>query len=549
MVKKEINDYDPPIKDIEKQATGIFKSFLFENNPLYDSIIYSNIHASMKEWTLLSKREATPYLPLNQEPISVDLGIKDNKNYSLPTLSVINLESAIPYKRGHLINFGGVISGLEYIPKTTHSKDSNRQQYLSIGGGKKSYPNAIQIWRCDLSAAADNNNNNNNNSNNENNNENQPTTSSTSSIGLDLCIVHDFGDVRELKWCPYGAYDDENVKNEVNEKKGKGKDDDCQSMAKLGILAACFGDGSLCIMVVPHPNALRRKQNIGLDETIFLKIKKPRYSISFTNSIITTLSWGGHKKLAVGTSSGHISVWNMEAAFQENTTDDHVLPKKYMLFNNLVHDAGVQEIEWHGINDPVNFASIGNDGRFLFINIEDPFVPILFWRHRSIQYSLTWPGYRNRIYFSDSDLKVRERSVDDCIEFKQGQFYTEGRGYCFSIASSEVHSFIIHGSSDGFVSFNNVYVQRIRGTLKAQSVVYQLTYDDNTKSYKFIDGLKPLTFEESKALPMESFMYHPRISINKVCFNPNYDFSSWVASGGNNGLCRIDFLGLGNEWP
>ncbi|KAI9301600.1 hypothetical protein BJ944DRAFT_1784 [Cunninghamella echinulata] len=471
MVKKEINDYDPPIKDIEKQATGIFKSFLFENNPLYDSIIYSNIRASIKEWTLLSKEEATPYLPLNQEPVSVDLGIKDTKNYSLPTLSVINLDSAIPYKRGHLINFGGVISGLEYIPKTTHSKDSNRQQYLSIGGlkapctdfayegEKKSYPNAIQIWRCDLSAAADDNNNS---SKNGNSIENQSTASSTPSISLDLCILHDFGDVRELKWCPYGAYDDE---NEENEKKGKGKDDVNQSIAKLGILAACFGDGSLRIIVVPHPNVLRRKQNIGLDKTIFLKIKKPRYTISFTNSIITTISWGGHKKLAVGTSSGYISVWNMEAAFQANTTDNDVLPKKYMLFNNLVHDAGVQEIEWHGINDPVNFASIGNDGRFLFINIEDPFVPILFWRHRSIQYSLTWPGYRNRIYFSDSDLKVRERSVDDCTEFKQGQFYTEGRGYCFSIASSEVHSFIIHGSSDGFVSFNNVYVQRIRGTV------------------------------------------------------------------------------------
>lgn len=165
---------------------------------------------------------------------------------------IVILESAIQYKRGCLINFGGVILGLDYVPKT-----NNHHQYLSIGGLKdpnvnfayegdrKGYSNTIQIWRCDLHAE-----------------ENREV-----SINLDLCILHDFGDVREIKWCPYGAYDD--VDNEENI---LGHDD--QSMPKLGLLAACFGDGSLQIMAVPHPKILRKKLNIKSDEPIFCKNKK-----------------------------------------------------------------------------------------------------------------------------------------------------------------------------------------------------------------------------------------------------------------------------------
>ncbi|CAO3643353.1 unnamed protein product [Cunninghamella blakesleeana] len=530
MVKKSIDDYLPPIPDIEKQLTGIFKAFLFEK-PSYDDNAYSHIHASMKEWSMISKEEAEPYLPIKQDPISVELGFKnETKEYLISTLSTMNLESAIPLKRGGLINTGGVILGLDYVPKTVKNKI---HQHLSIGGLKepkidfayrgdrKGYSNAIQIWRCDLHAQ-----------------ENQEV-----SINLDLCILHDFGDVREIKWCPYGAYDDIDDNN-------NNRDVDDQSLSKLGILAACFGDGSLQIMVVPHPELLRKKQNIKPDESIFLKVNNSRYSMSFNNSIITEIAWGGYKKLALGTSSGQISVWNMEAALHYNNTDnaDNRLQKKFMIFNNTVHDSGVRRIAWHGWDDPVNFASAGNDGQIFIVDINDPFVPILIQRARSIQYAVCWPGHRNRMYITEGETTIKEISVNDCTEFKQGQYYAACKGSCYCISACESHCFIVHCSSDGFVTFHNAWSQRIRGVLKSQPTVYQLNYNEQNHKYKYLDGFKPLGFDEAKALPLESCLYHPLASINKVCFNPNHDTSSWIASGGNNGLCRIDFLGLGKDW-
>lgn len=81
---------------------------------------------------------------------------------------------------------------------------------------------------------------------------------------------------------------------------------------------------------------------------------------------------------------GQISVWNIEAALQcNNTVDDGgILQKKYMMFNSVVHDSGIRVIAWHGLDDPVNFASVGNDGQFMILDINDPFVPMLMQRTR-----------------------------------------------------------------------------------------------------------------------------------------------------------------------
>lgn len=84
---------------------------------------------------------------------------------------------------------------------------------------------------------------------------------------------------------------------------------------------------------------------------------------------------------------------------------------------------------------------------------------------KGIQYTLAWPGYRNRIYIVDGDTTIKEISANDCVEYKQGQYYAASKGSCYCIAASELHAFIVHCSSDGFVTFNNAYTQRIRGVV------------------------------------------------------------------------------------
>jgi hypothetical protein len=105
------------------------------------------------------------------------------------------------YKKGYVINAGGSIWGLDFVPKPTLEGEQH-VQYLAIAGypgtneehhnvgeiqDPGTVPNCIQIWRMDLRLQDTPDN---------------PTSKPT----LDLCITHDLGIVRSLRWCPYGTY-------------------------------------------------------------------------------------------------------------------------------------------------------------------------------------------------------------------------------------------------------------------------------------------------------------------------------------------------------
>lgn len=110
------------------------------------------------------------------------------------------IDEHFKYKKGYVINTGGSIWGLDFAPKS-HTDSDPITQYLAVAGYKGAvsehheldemqatgeYKNAIQIWKLKLSTK-------------------QPAEDPI----LDLCLLHDFGVIHDLKWCPYGAYEDE----------------------------------------------------------------------------------------------------------------------------------------------------------------------------------------------------------------------------------------------------------------------------------------------------------------------------------------------------
>lgn len=111
------------------------------------------------------------------------------------------------YKRAFVINSGGSIWGLDFAPKPP-SASNQFIQYLAIAGypgtmeehhnvGEIQEPgtvgNCIQIWRMDLRITA-------------------PDDDLIQKPTLDLCIAHDYGIVRALRWCPYGTYQEVYIK-------------------------------------------------------------------------------------------------------------------------------------------------------------------------------------------------------------------------------------------------------------------------------------------------------------------------------------------------
>lgn len=158
------------------------------------------------------------------------------------------LDDHFKYKKGYVLNTGINIWGLDFVPKLAQNESDRSIQYLAVSGYRGSseehigmneiqptgtYLNSIQIWKLKLSVKQ-----------------------KQEEAVLDLCLLHDFGVIFDLQWCPYGAYEEEIP----------------DRLPKLGILSFVAGDGTTRTVVVPHPDAVRRQISPNGDP------KQPVYS-------------------------------------------------------------------------------------------------------------------------------------------------------------------------------------------------------------------------------------------------------------------------------
>ena len=112
------------------------------------------------------------------------------------------------------------------MPMTLDVKNLDRDQYLAVSVFKDEHLNrnpslgpfaanySLQIWNCGKL----------------NNSVSVPTAPF-----LKLLLVHSYGRVWSLAWCPSGCYDE----------------------SRLGVLAASFSDGTVRVFGIPHPQTLR----------------------------------------------------------------------------------------------------------------------------------------------------------------------------------------------------------------------------------------------------------------------------------------------------
>ncbi|KAG0170336.1 hypothetical protein DFQ30_002631 [Apophysomyces sp. BC1015] len=190
----------PPVKFVEGDFYGPVKERMLPTD-VQTTIAYPDIHAKWSEWHTVNESDAKPYLPNPQsDPVKVTLGIHSRQTVDLPYLKSIPLNKYMPNRKGHIINTAGAVWGLDFVPKVPSVDSQPFTQYLAVGGYKGalgehhevediqpdgSYLNCIQIWRCNLTAAGI---------------PEDPV--------LDLCLVHPYGIILDMKWCPYGAYEE-----------------------------------------------------------------------------------------------------------------------------------------------------------------------------------------------------------------------------------------------------------------------------------------------------------------------------------------------------
>lgn len=213
---------------------------------------------------------AQPYMPTRIDPVSIRLGLSPDpvqlpiySSYSL-SMSLILLrpfcftqfvatlfstspthklshhpEHHVPRRTAYILNTGGSIWGLDWCPKPAASVGDPHVQYLAVGGyvgttdehhaiGERTGgKGALQVWKIDsrlgrwVSGCAEVRGRNSDGVYERRDilrygtfdlsfpHLHAPSADQEESRRptLQLCILHDYGCVWDMKWCPYGTYE------------------------------------------------------------------------------------------------------------------------------------------------------------------------------------------------------------------------------------------------------------------------------------------------------------------------------------------------------
>ncbi|KAG7396054.1 hypothetical protein PHYBOEH_002835 [Phytophthora boehmeriae] len=187
-------------------------------------------------------------------------------------------------------------------------------------------------------------------------------------------IDHESGVAWDLQWCPMA---------EKLPKKNDRKE-------LLGVLAVCFGDGSLRIFDVPAIPEERLQTQPSKDSTCIVEKKIPVAIASLPRILQLSVQWSPFhwNKLLTGGSDGSVSMWNIEAEMtrrrrqkSERTEPVPIEPQRRFQDADTIgkqeaFDWGcgwvaIRAVAWSPFDEYL-FATTGNDSVFKVWDIREP---------------------------------------------------------------------------------------------------------------------------------------------------------------------------------
>lgn len=201
-VAQEWDISEEPLKEHVKD----FKCAYDEVNDelLAERFVHRTLRPRVSDFTLVDGGTAEAHFPVRPEATVM---FRKSSKQEPSSFSVKRFEScAVDGKgrRGFVLNASGAVWSLQWCPTVPGKK----AQYLAIGTRKtnnethdvladrKPEPGCIQLWKI------------------------PPSSGKNNVPVLDLCILHDFGTVWDLCWCPYGGYESEVRKKVANKERG-----------------------------------------------------------------------------------------------------------------------------------------------------------------------------------------------------------------------------------------------------------------------------------------------------------------------------------------
>ncbi|KAF9901911.1 hypothetical protein EC991_005559 [Linnemannia zychae] len=464
----------------------------------------------------------------------------------------------------YILNAGFSVWAMDWCPLPSSDKTAKgNMDYIAIGGfpdtaenciardqlyplGKQdAHPNMIQIWSMNC------------NTNDQGELQGSPKTY------LALCILHSYGAVFDLKWCPTGGY--------MNAASSDG------DLHRLGILAAAFSDGTIRIFSVPEPRSLRA--HLGIDtpegstpEPIYVEYPEPYATIRMGDICFMCINWGTSERLAAGLTNGTIAVWDTKLMLSQTKETLAEKDSEYLDPIHLpqVHDVSVRCIDWLRSVDPTAvpwiLASSGYDGRIRYTDLHDIYVQIDIKTILGVPMASLFNPWAEAIVYCDFDFGGK---MDQLYQESRGFRLFNAKGTIWDFSSSDYQPFVAAAISDGRVKISNPAYKAKRGYGMVQNNLYQVEEvlesangasqqePINLSSQMEVDGRveKKSSFkykegEEreyiSKTAGYLSF-YGANVAVQKVQWSKCFHSAAWLASGSAGGLVRVDNTMLRKE--
>ncbi|TPX44059.1 hypothetical protein SeMB42_g03180 [Synchytrium endobioticum] len=545
-----------------------------------DKLAFDEFRPMLAHYVMLSPEQAVDYKPTGPPDYNISVAASENgpatAPHRLPLFESHPFESCGDDKSSHsffLLNTGCAIWGLDWAPGI---ESADETQYLAVAGYRgtmnahhvlghrqipsgpddKSMKGIIQFWSLGRQIT---------------DTKKGPSEEPPVHPKLEMCLAHDFGDVFSLEWCPYGGYESLAMyANKMNQ----------QNLRRLGLLAVSFGDGLTRVLAIPEPRELRRAFHMDDDDNapFYVKCNHCVLELGLPNTMLWKLSWGGHSRLATATTNGTVQIWSMDEAAEQYRAmsegkvegvdidplcnfychDSVVIALKYRDELSRIYDS-----EWRSrgtfdgsIPKPNQLVTSGTDGKVILHDLRMPTVNVQIARFRAFLTGLTYASHNNVILFPDNEHIVRQtfmgvedfkgarnKEEDEVINKNTSSWLMYCKGYIWQLECSRFIPFVAAASSDGTLRIANVNRSAmLRSTKPVVVPVYRMEWKPDENLYTFYEHLEiedqPLT-KNKPDHPLNT-LFPQNVTIQRVAWSPNRVCASWVATGGRNGLVRLE---------
>ncbi|KAF9390209.1 hypothetical protein CPC16_005255 [Podila verticillata] len=513
--------------------------------------VYPHICSNIKDFKVITDpSDLDEYFPVITNTTA---NVRDQElNMPIMTGEYVKCTEETAINDFYLINAGLSVWALDWCPLPSNDEQPEKNMdYIAVGGfpdtaencrqrdqtyplGKQdSHPNVIQIWSVNCET------------------DEEGTLQGVPDVYMALCILHSYGAVLDMKWCPSGNL------MEAGTEPG--------SLVRLGILAATFSDGTIRIFSIPEPKSL--KAHLGLNarskETIYIQFPEPYVTLRLGEVCFMSINWGTPQRLVAGCTNGTVAIWDTKSMLDQSSETLAEKDSEYLdpIYLPQLHDVSIRSVDFLRDQDPniipTAIISTSYDGRVRFTDIRDAFSPI------EVRCLLGVPASTMGVPWGDGFVYV---DADGAV--KMDQMYVESaafrvfctQGYIWDLSYSDFQPYFACAVSDGKLHITNPAYSAKRGYGMIQNTVYQLKIsegeeeetpqearaEDETAGETAIEGpsqtaSKTYHYHEgqdkdylAKADGYLKF-YHVNAQWSK-CFHS----AAWLASGSSGGLVRID---------